>query len=269
LKIKNQLKSRVLTFGFSEGADVRATDIGFNYVSEENGSTLSSNSKKIKGLSFKLSYKGTIIPVRLNNVLSKHSVYSALAGICVGIELGINLVEIGAALENFCLPFGRMNLVCGIKNSFIIDDSYNSSPVSSEAALEVLSEIEAGRKIAVLGDMLELGANTEIGHRSVAKKFMEIQGDIFFAVGDRMKFASDELEKRNFNPDNLHIFENPMDAGRKLQEVMREGDLILVKGSQGMRMEKVVEEVMAEPNKTGMYLCRQNRTWREKPWKKV
>lgn len=268
-KMKNQLKSRILTFGFSEESDVKATDIGFNYVSEENGLPVSLGNKKIKGLSFKLNYKGTIIPVRLNNILSKHNVYAALAGICVGIEMGINLVEIGTALENFCLPFGRMNLIRGIKNSFIIDDTYNSSPVSSEAALEVFGGIEAGRKIAVLGDMLEIGINTETGHRSVAKKFLEIKGDIFFAVGDRMKFAADELLKRGFNSENLHVFENPMDAGRKLQEIMRAGDLILVKGSQGMRMEKVVEEVMADPNKSGMYLCRQSRTWKEKPWKKV
>jgi len=268
-KMKSQLKSKIITFGFSEDSDVRATDIGFNYVSEENGLLLSKENRKIKGISFKLNYKGTIIPVRLNNVLSRHNVYSALAGICAGIEMGINLVEIATSLENFCLPFGRMNLIRGIKNSFIIDDTYNSSPVSSGAALEVLGEIEAGRKIAVLGDMLEIGANTETGHRQVAKIFLEIGGNIFFAVGERMKFAADELQKRGFNQENLYIFENPMDAGRKLQEIMRERDLILVKGSQGMRMEKVVEEVMAEPNKSGMYLCRQSRTWKEKPWKKV
>jgi UDP-N-acetylmuramoyl-tripeptide--D-alanyl-D-alanine ligase len=268
-KIIPQLKSKVLTFGFSEKADVRATDIAFNYINGDDTSVLSSGPKKIKGLSFKLNYKGSFVPVRLNNILSRHNVHSALAGICVGIELGINLVEIGAALENFCLPFGRMNLIRGIKNSFIIDDTYNSSPVSSMAALEVLSEIEGGRKIAVLGDMLELGVNTESGHRSIAKKFIEIQGDIFLAVGERMKFAADELARRNFNPENLYIFEDPMSAGKKLREIIREDDLVLIKGSQGMRMEKIVEEIMAEPNNAGFYLCRQNRTWKEKPWGKV
>lgn len=268
-KLKSQLKSKVVTFGFSEDSEVRASDTAFNYVNGEDVPILSSHNRKIKGLSFKLNYKGTTIPVRLNNILSKHNVYAALAGIAVGIEMKINLVEIGAALENFCLPFGRMNLVQGIKGSFIIDDTYNSSPVSCGAALEVLGEIEAGRKIAVLGDMLELGMNTESGHRSVAKKFLEIGGDIFFAVGERMEFAADELKKRNFNPENLYVFPDPMSAGRKLQEIIREDDLILIKGSQGMRMEKVVEEVMAQPQKSGEYLCRQNLHWKEKPWQKV
>jgi UDP-N-acetylmuramoyl-tripeptide--D-alanyl-D-alanine ligase len=268
-KIKDQLKTKVVTFGFSEESDIRASDAAFNYVNEENGRTLSWQNKKIKGLSFKLNYKGTSIPVRLNNILSRHNVQAALAGIAVGIEMGINLVEIGAALENFCLPFGRMNLIRGIKNSFIIDDTYNSSPVSAEAALEVLSEIEAGRKIAVMGDMLELGANTEPGHRSVAKKFLDIRGDIFFAVGERMKLAADELMKHNFNQDNLYVFPDPITAGKKLQEIMHPDDLILIKGSQGMRMEKVVEEVMEQPQKAGELLCRQSRHWKEKPWQKV
>lgn len=268
-KIKDQLKSRIVTFGFSENADVRASDVAFNYINGDDNPILSSQNKKIKGLSFKLNYKGTTIPVRLNNVLSKHNVYAALAGIAVGIEMKINLVEIGAALENFCLPFGRMNLIRGIKNSFLIDDTYNSSPVSAVAALEVLSEIEAGRKIAVLGDMLELGKDTESGHRLVAKKFLEAKGDIFFAVGDRMKFAAEELKKHDFNPDKLYIFEDPMSSGRKLQEIIREDDLVLIKGSQGMRMEKVVEEVMEQPQKAGEYLCRQSRHWKEKPWRKV
>jgi UDP-N-acetylmuramoyl-tripeptide--D-alanyl-D-alanine ligase len=268
-KIKSQLKTKVITFGFSEEADARASDVAFNYVNGEDTPILDSRNKKIKGLSFKLNYKGTSIPVRLNNILSRHNVQAALAGIAVGIEMGINLVEIGAALENFCLPFGRMNLIRGIKNSFIIDDTYNSSPVSAEAALDVLLEIESGRKIAVLGDMLELGADTEQGHRSVAKKFLHIRGDIFFAVGERMKFAAEELEKHNFNPENICIFEDPIAAGKKLQEIIREDDLILIKGSQGIRMEKIVEEVMANPQKAGELLCRQSRHWKEKPWGKV
>jgi UDP-N-acetylmuramoyl-tripeptide--D-alanyl-D-alanine ligase len=268
-KMRSQIKSKVLTFGFSEESDVKATDVSFNYTNGDDQLGIHSQNKKIKGLSFKLSYKGTIIPVRLNNILSKHNIYAALAGICVGIELGVNLVEIGSALENFCLPFGRMNLMKGIKGSLIIDDTYNSSPVSAGAALEVLGEIESGRKIAVLGDMLELGVNTEAGHRSVARKFLEIHGDIFFAIGDRMKFAADELKKHNIDPASLFVFEDPMTAGKKIKEIIDEDDLVLVKGSQGMRMEKIVEEVMAEPNKSGFYLCRQSRTWKEKPWTKV
>ena len=110
---------------------------------------------------------------------------------------------------------------------------------------------------------------TEKGHQNVAKKFLEIKGDIFFAVGQRMKFAVLELKRNGFAVGNVHSFESPTDAGKKLQEIVQEGDLILVKGSQGIRMEKVVEEIMAEPQKAGELLCRQNKEWKDKLFKPV
>ena len=267
LKIKNQNKKEetpILSFGFSEEADVRAAEVLYNYAEENNSAR-----KEIKGISFKLGYKGSSIPVRLNNVLAKHNIYAALAGIAIGIGFKLNLVEIAKALEDFSLPYGRMNLIAGIKNSFIIDDAYNASPISTAAALEVFKDIKSSRKIAVLGDMLELGKNEEIGHRDTAKKFLESGGNIFFAVGKRMEMAADELKKHSFNENNLYIFSNPMDAGKKLQEIMREGDLILIKGSQVMRMEKIVEEIMAEPQNAEELLCRQDAAWKNKEWEEV
>ena len=266
-KVKSSPKERIsfFTFGFSEEAEIRATDVLYNY-SSENGNE---GAGELKGLSFKLNYKGTSIPVRLNNVLARHNIDAALAAISAGIAFGLNLVEIGAALANFSMPCGRMNLISGIKNSQIIDDTYNSSPVSALAALEALGDIKTGRKIAVLGDMLELGKNTETGHKSVAKKFLEIKGDIFFAVGKRMRFAIEELEKNDFPSDRIFTFFDPEKAGRKLQRIIKEGDVVLVKGSQGMRMEKIVEEIMVEPEKSGNYLCRQSLAWKERPWREV
>lgn len=254
--LTGDLKASVITYGFSEKADIRATDVAFAYADEG-----------IRGLSFKLNYHGTSLPVRLNNILARHLVYPALAAAAVGSWFGLNLVEIAAALENFCPPYGRMNLIAGLKDTEIIDDTYNASPKSAVAALETLGEIKAKRKIAVLGDMLELGEETEPGHRQVARKFLEIKGDIFFAVGQRMQFAADELAKNNFK--NIHSFSDPLEAGRKLQEIMQAGDLILVKGSQGMRMEKIVEEVMAAPLKAGELLCRQNAEWKKIPFRTV
>jgi len=259
-KLVDQLKCNVTTFGFSEEAEMRATDISFSYTGDE---------QDLKGLSFKLNYKGSTIPVRLNNVLAKHQIYSALAAAAIGVGFGINLVEVGAALENFSLPYGRMNLFGGIKNTNIIDDTYNSSPTSALAALDALGEIAAERRIAVMGDMLELGEETEEKHRAVGKKFLVSKGDIFFAVGQRMKFAGEELEKNKFSKNNLFYFASPLEAGKKLQEIIQAGDLILVKGSQGMRMEKVVEEIMAEPLEAEKLLCRQSAHWKEIPWRPV
>lgn len=266
-KLKDQTKREdlnFLTFGFSAEADIQAMDVFYNY-GEENQLA----GKEIRGLSFKLNYKGTTLPVRLNNILARHNIYAALAAVAAGINFKLNLVEIAKALENFCLPQGRMSLVSSIKNAFIIDDTYNSSPVSALAALEVLRDIQATRKIVVMGDMLELGKESETGHRAVAKKFLETHSNIFMAVGKRMQWAVEELKKHNISPERLFVFADPMSAGRKLQEIIQEGDLILIKGSQGMRMEKVVEEIMEEPQKAEKYLCRQSADWKERPWKEV
>ena len=264
-KISSQAKCKTISFGFSQAAEMKATDVNFSY---------DESSSDPKGLSFKLNFKGTSIPVRLSNILARHQIYAALAAAAVGTQFGINLVEIGQALDNFTPPCGRMNLLRGIKETYIIDDTYNSSPTSAAAALDTLQELHASsenfsRKIAVLGDMLELGEGSPEKHADLGKKFLAIKGDLFFAVGERMRIAVSELEKNNFPSNSTFFFENPMEAGRKLQEVMQKGDLILVKGSQGMRMEKVVEEVMADPQNVEKLLCRQSQHWREIPWKKV
>jgi len=263
-KLKNQVKCRLVTFGFSDGSDLLASDIFFNY----------SDNREIRGLGFKLNYKGTNLPVRLDNVLARHQAYPALVAVAVGVEFGINLVESTAILRNFSVPHSRLNLIAGIKNTHIIDDTYNASPSAVNAALEVLGEISAAggkfpRKVAVLGDMLELGGETEKTHRNIGKKFMEIKGDIFFSVGSRMKFAVSELERSGFKKENIFSFDNPMSAGKKLQEIMKEGDVVLVKGSQGMRMEKIVEEIMGEPQKAEKLICRQNKEWKSKPFRTV
>jgi UDP-N-acetylmuramoyl-tripeptide--D-alanyl-D-alanine ligase len=259
LGVRDKIKSRVVGVGFSDKADMAAADVIFNYA----------EGSEIKGLSFKLSYKGTTLPVRLDNILAKHQIYPALIAVAVGTEFGINLVESTAVLTNFLAPSSRLNLIPGVKNSTIIDDTYNASPSSAKAALEVMGKIKALRKIAVLGDMLELGEETEKSHRGIARNFLDANGNIFFAVGERMKFAVAELEESGFGKENIFFFTSPMEAARKLQEIIKEGDLVLIKGSQGMRMEKIVEEVMADPQKAEELLCRQNKEWKEKPWKPV
>jgi UDP-N-acetylmuramoyl-tripeptide--D-alanyl-D-alanine ligase len=259
LAMAQNLKSAVVTFGFSEKADLRATDIAFNY----------SEKGEIQGLSFKLNFRGTSIPVRLNNALAKHQIYSALIAAAVAEKLEMNLVEISSRLADFSPPVGRLNLLAGIKKTFIIDDTYNAAPDSILAGLEVLKEIKAGRKIAVLGDMLELGAETEKSHRQIGRKLFEIKTDLVFFFGTRMKFAAEELRKHNFDENNIFYFENHFDLGKKLQTEMREGDLVLIKGSQAMRMEKIVEEIMANPQSADKLLCRQDQEWKEKEFKLI
>lgn len=253
LEMQKNTKAGILTYGFSEKADLRADRIVYNY----------DDNQRPDGISFKLEHEGNNIPVRLRHILAPHQIYSALSAIALGITFKINLLEAAVALEDFRSPQGRMNLLPGIKNTYLIDDTYNASPVSTSAALEVLDILGAKRKLVVLGDMLELGGESEKGHRQIVKKVLETNVDLLFTVGKRMKEAVRESAGAGIIERKIFVFDDPETAGRKVQELMREGDLVLIKGSQGMRMEKIVEEVMAQPQRAGELLCRQSKDWKK------
>ena len=162
-KMAEEIKAEKIFYGFLEKANVRASDIFFGYEKTEDfyGGDL----EKIRGISFKLNFNGVSIPVRLMQSVGRPQIYSVLAAAAVGTHFGMNLLEIADALKNFQSPAGRLNIIDGIKNTIIIEDSYNAAPQSTLAALEVLGKIKARRRLAALGNMLELGAETESGHR--------------------------------------------------------------------------------------------------------
>jgi UDP-N-acetylmuramoyl-tripeptide--D-alanyl-D-alanine ligase len=132
------------------------------------------------------------------------------------------------------------------------------------AALEVLKTLPAERKIAVLGDMLELGKFTIEEHKKAGRLVKEYNIDLLFTVGPRAKFIADEARAVGFNPENIFEFSSSDEAKKPLQEKIKEGDLILVKGSQAMRMEKIIEEIMAHPELKEQLLVRQEKEWLNK-----
>jgi len=253
--MREKTQASVVTFGFGEFADIAASNTAPLY---EKGIPL--------GITFKLSYEGSTLPLRLGGIIAPHLIYAALSAVAVGIHFKMNLVEIAAALKNFHSLPGRMSLLLGIKNSLLIDDTYNAAPLSTLAALEVLEGLEAKRKIAVLGDMLELGVETEIGHEKVAAQVFQMKTAKFLAVGERLIRAAKKVKPAGYSAENLLFFVDPLSAGRALQNLVQSGDVVLIKGSQGMRMEKIVEEVMAEPQRAGDFLCRQSAQWLKKPF---
>lgn len=245
-------KGKILTFGLqNEQADIRAREIIF---SQSDG--------RPAGLSFKLSYHGNIVPIFLPNILGEHLIYAALAAASLGIIYNINLVEISEALRLFVAPKGRMNLIDGIKDTHIIDDTYNASPDSTIAALNTLGRVETtGKKFAVLGDILELGEYTAEAHRQVGEAVVKNKIDVLITVGERSRTIATEAERLGMDSDNVFTFSDVERAGRFLQDRINQGDFILVKGSQGMRMEKVVLEIMAEPLRAKELLVRQDKPW--------
>lgn len=250
----DKLKAKVVLYGFSEQALVRATNDHIMYE-ERNGISVP------VGLAFKVDSQGNNVPVRVLGAVGSHLVYPILAAISAGNVLGVNLVKSIEALTNHITPPGRLHIVPGMNNSTILDDTYNSSPVAVEAALKALRQIETqGHKIAVLGDMMELGSHTAEAHKQVGELAAQIV-DILITVGVRSKFTYESALASGFEPNKLFHFSLAQEAGEYLKTIIGQGDIILVKGSQSVRMERVVVEIMAEPEKKAKLLVRQEEEW--------
>lgn len=251
-------KAEVITYGFKEGADLRATDV--NLIKDAQTGWPS-------GLNFKVLFKGNVVPVFLPGVISKSSISAALAGLAVGTIFGVNLIEGSQALSKLQRLPGRMRLVDGIKHTLIVDDSYSSSPEAAKTALEASAQIEVkpeARRYAVLGDMLELGTETENAHRELGFKVAELGIDFLITVGEAAKYIALSAKEAGMDENKITSFASGGEAGRFLQEKIKEGDLILVKGSQAIRLERVVKEIMAEQLQAANLLCRQEQSWLEK-----
>jgi len=256
-KIIKDSKAKVLTFGLEEKSKIQAKDIKFSFG-------VSGDAKKIQGISFKMSYLGSVAPVFLPKALSKPNVYSALAASAVGLALDMNLISVAEALRKYKSPRARMSLIEGLKKTTIIDDTYNAEPESMSAAIDVLFKmpIEEGKKrFAVLGDMLELGKYSAQKHKEIGEKLGKLGVDMLIAVGERSKDFGRGAESSGMKSENISYFSNSEEAGRFLEKKMKQGDIILVKGSQGLRMEKIVKEVMAEPLQAKELLVRQEEGW--------
>jgi len=256
-QVSQKSKGGIITFGLNVDNDVRAVEVKLS-------TGKSSEAQLVKGLSFKLVFAGSSVPVFLPGVLGKHQVYAALAGVAVGIALECNLVEIADALQRFNSPRGRMNLINGIKNSVLIDDTYNSSPAAAVAAVEVLSQIEkefSGSRIAVFGDMLELGSYTEQGHREVGHKVAELNIDFLLCVGEKSRDIGRGAKEAGMGEEKIYYFSDNEKTADFLQRLIKENDIILLKGSQGSRVEQVVKAVMAHPENAKYLLVRQEDPW--------
>lgn len=250
-------KSTVYTFGIENTNTVKAVEVKLSTGNDH-------NKQEISGLSFKLIYRGNSVPIFLPGVLGKHQVYVALAAAAVGLSLDCNLVEIADALQRFKSPKGRMNLIIGIKDTIIIDDTYNSSPAAAKAALEVLAEIPTsgkGRKLAVFGDMLELGNYTEQGHREVGHKTAELNIDFLLCVGEKSRDIGRGAKEAGMGEERIYYFSDNDKVVDFLKRLIKKNDVILVKGSQGTRMEKVVKAIMVNPENAKLLLVRQDKSW--------
>jgi len=278
LQMKVGSKHRTIIYGFKEGADVLGSSENIFYDDKEN-SLGHSPTGEPKGVIFRVDEGGDSLPVVIEGVFGRNHVYASLASLALVLGLKFNIINAIDALKNYDASPGRMRLLEGINNSLIIDDTYNSSPTAGESALKTLAEIKTqGRKIAILADMLELGRHTDEAHKNIGKiagKILKENGGVLIVVGLRAKLIKEGAISEEMNKENIFEFLNSNETSSFIKTFIqkgppaqggggRAGDLVLVKGSQGMRMERVVEAILLDIKNKDKLLVRQDEEWLKK-----
>ncbi|MBO9372486.1 MAG: UDP-N-acetylmuramoyl-tripeptide--D-alanyl-D-alanine ligase [Chloroflexus sp.] len=213
--------ARVLTYGYADQADVRLLKV---------------ESYGLHGIGLAVEYNGQQHWLR-TPLIGRHHAYTALAAIATALVLGLDWEAIAAGLREPGEQL-RLRVVRGRHGVTIIDDTYNAAPLSTIAALQVLAETE-GRRIAVLGEMLELGAASEEGHQQVGAA-AATAADLLIAVGRQAQIVADAARRAGMTAEQVKICADNEAAIRLLNQLIQAGDCLLVKGSRGVQMETIV-----------------------------
>lgn len=248
--------------------NVRQQAIGFSRYSSSHFTAHSDrmlfDGSRPSGLEFTLTHLEQSVPVVVRQSLGIQHAYSYAAAAAVGYECGVSLSDAATSLSEHLPPVSRMRLIRGVENSLVLDDSYNSSPVAAHHAVQTLKEIvKAKRKIAVLGDMLELGQFSVREHETVGMQVAD-SADILVTVGLRSRKIAEAALENGMSEKNIFQYDEAEEAARELRTMIQSGDVVLVKASQGIRLEKVVVMLMAEPEKAGELVARQDTNWTKK-----
>ncbi len=241
----------ISTFGFSDGSDVRLE--GYSFF--EDG--------EVCGMEATLNVRGTSCTLRVPGALGKSQLYAPAAAIACALTLDLTLEEALKGAESYVPPAGRGRILAGKNGSLLIDDSYNASPAAVEEALSAL-QLLTGRKrrIAVLGDMLELGRYSAEEHERVGA-LAAGKVDVVAAVGTRSRATAAAAISAGMKEEAVFSFDTAKDAADMLEGFLEEGDAVLVKGSQGIRTERVVERLLKDPADLPK-LVRQEREWKRR-----
>ncbi len=247
-KLLKKTAARKVSIGIHEPSDVHATNVKMYGV-------------PLIGTEADVTINGKNHHLVLPEVVGKSPVYCALPALAVAQELAIPLEIACASLRDADKPKGRMRLLSGMNDSVIIDDSYNASPKATEHGLKSLSDIEtAGRKIAVLGDMLELGDHTRDEHYKMGKIAAKCTHKLF-TVGIRAKVIAEGALDEKMLDDNIMQCDSSIDAGKELARILQKGDVVYIKGSQGVRMERAIKMILASTHNPAAVLVRQEDEW--------
>mgnify|MGYP001557916823 CR=1 FL=1 len=296
-------KGRVITYGSTNPADISGSDFNFIYSQKPpffptgvsfkvDGGAESADGKNVGTESTEV--KGKKLPIEIKGALGRQQMYASLASLAVAEALHIPAEKAVSALCAHDSPPGRMRILSGVSGACIIDDTYNSSPVAANEALNTLKNVNilgsdqglsrgadwsagqyagqsvgqgvgqsVGRKIVVLGDMLELGQYSQGEHEKLGIKAAGV-ADVIYTVGTRARGIMDSAITAGFPRERVFWFNDSTSAGDALRQNLKNGDIVLIKGSQGVRMEKAIAMILAEPERAGELLARQELEWRNR-----
>ncbi len=214
-------KARVIFYGLNPAADIWADEVA---------------GEGLEGIRFNLHYEDDAFQLRVP-LIGQHSVHTALRAAAVGLAEGLSWGEIITGLRNSHTQL-RLVAVYSEQGALLLDDTYNASPESTLAALNLLGELD-GRKIAVLGDMLELGQYEEEGHELVGARAAETVSELI-TIGKRGKIIAKAALNSKIGECCVHSFDTALDSIEYLRSTLSKEDVVLVKGSHGMRMDRIV-----------------------------
>ncbi len=227
-RLKKMASATIVTYGLSGKADIRGKDLKV----DTNGH-----------LSFKIVYKDESVLLKLP-FLGRYNVYNALAAASVAIKIGLSLDDVKKGLEDCKVTEMRMQVFTNSKGVTVINDAYNANPDSMRASLESLKDIKRKkRRLAVLGDMAELGEISSKLHEEVGALVKKNDIDLLFTVGEKAKQIAHGATKRGMDAKNIFVCDNLKDAEEKVKKIIKSGDVILVKGSRVMMLEELVHSI--------------------------
>lgn len=229
-KISSAWKGEKVFFGFSKNWDISAQNI------QKTG---------LNGMSFELNYGGQRKKIALPSFYDS-TLSNFLAAVAVAFTFSVPIEDINERSAQLKPAPKRGTVSLLEKAKTLIDDSYNSNPVALEVTLKSVAELRAKRKIAVLGDMLELGEDSVKYHVSAGKQVVESGFDLLVTVGPLSKHMADGAREKGMPKERIHTFENSQEAAKSLGGLLEHGDLILVKGSRGIKMEYIIEQLKEE-----------------------
>ena len=224
---ENKSNYEIITFGIINDSDFMAEDIILN----DHGS------------SFVCEAKGEKIPIEVP-VAGEHYIYNALCAVAVGKTLNLTDEQIKTGIENVQIAKKRMEIVNLKNNVTLVNDTYNASLESVKEALKYISNISSGRKIAVLGDVLELGEFSSQIHEKIGKEVAKQHIDILICSGTHSKNICDMAVENGIKSENIYYEQNNKNVIKRIKENMKKDDVILLKASNGMKFSEIAIELI-------------------------